>query len=446
MKVLASSKEDISNGAAREDVESLTFFFTIYIIFVKTLFSEYWLEKKGLMNSQIKRQIDSQFENYEEDSQSQNEIMVNLMASGQYQRDSQVSPADSRSQNSSQELESAQCIKKMGQLQDYIDKLQEENKGMKISLSENQEILNSADNNILNLNKKLLHSEDLVKQLQNQVREQEEEIEEFHDILNGNREMDRQQDQTRNFKLLQDELEDTKHANMRLHSQISKLKSQLKDNNLVLSIKSVEGQFQAIASLRNEKDRLNDEKYRLQEKLHTVESNNNKLNKLMFEKGKSLEMATENLDMLYKEKNVMENMFKNKERDCNILQNEINVLKMNYAEMKKSYEISKSENDQIFKQLSSQESSKRGGSLRTIHSTQEDSCGGDCMSEGDKINMFRIIEETHTMYTQELSTLYSLLHDHMISQLTGKSLQDLIQEKMQTQQRIQQRRKQAIHL
>ena len=52
------------------------------------------------------------------------------------------------------------------------------------------------------------------------------------------------------------------------------------------------------------------------------------------------------------------------------------------------------------------------------------------MGGAEKLNLYQALEEMNILYTQELSALYSLLHDHMVTQLTGESLNDLIAQKM----------------
>ena len=52
------------------------------------------------------------------------------------------------------------------------------------------------------------------------------------------------------------------------------------------------------------------------------------------------------------------------------------------------------------------------------------------MGGSEKLNLYQALEEMNILYTQELSALYSLLHDHMVTQLTGESLNDLISQKM----------------
>jgi len=401
IKILESLQDDLINKLIEMDQDSMRYFCMIFIIFIKSMFPNYWIKTIDVMDSQIK-------EDFEEE-------ISEFYNNGAPMDDEDYTIEGTEIDNS--QLDNISDFSDKKKLLGFIDRLEKDNLFK-------SELLLKKDEKISILESKLKETKASLEKLQQVKLDSGEKALSLEMRLNqlqqdyDNLSQQRQQAPSTIKKdkmradLFEEELDLLRRENSRLENEIRLLRLQQGNHMMLLSIDSKHSIQDEIVKLRDQNQHMKHLKENKDAKIEALEDSIKRLKNLELSYLSKIEILTAENKRWIESCLISENKIKNSKQQHDLISSENVRLQEDIAQLKIVVANLQKKNESLY-----------SNSVKSSHDSND---SRDISKE--ESNLYKVIEEISMYYKQEIAALYALLHDHLISQLTGKSLQDVVKQ------------------
>ena len=416
IEVLGSLDQEIIHSIIDGSLEEIAYFCMIFNHFLESFFPSFWREVDSRMNTNLRRS----YEQY----------LAEVMQ-GNYQTSSATSKKRKRSsaKQSTNSRSSAGGFSCQYELTEIIDKKQSVIYKMIEDKKEDEEMIRKLKSDNKALKRRYEMHVDMANDKNNEIRHLENRVRALQKLREEEMADPKLDPQFRlSFERLSTEREVLQRENKELREQVVHLKGQISEKELQMndlttkfilrSEKSgslYEAKSQERRDLRDQcsvnenrieilQARIKD----LQDKLVRSQKTTEDLHRLMDENLKDL---AERERMIVKIKDQLRHFETQNKRLTDDLEDyRQKGLKMEQSHLRLKLETSKK---------SKKEEIMRRNEVNEIS-----------IEDKSRLNMTKTLEEVALYYTEELRCLYSLMHDVFVNELTGESLQDLVNKKV----------------